>query len=192
MQATVVKVRLDRVRMKLGLAHGLVGRTDTLANIAVSNDALAAINGSFFEAYDTTAIKNPDHTLITNGAVIHIGNVGSMIGFNARDEARIARVQWTIRGSRNGHSDWPNGWFAYWINRSPSNATVTIFTRAWGTSTGFSSGTGSTGFSTGGLRCLRDRMYITMYPIKSTISAISTCFQYGCGSAGILSTVDGP
>jgi hypothetical protein len=139
--ASVVRVKLSAVQMKVGLAQGLVGHTDTLENIAKRYGAIAGIDGSFFEAYDPGVIKNPNHTLITNGEVVHVGNVGTMIGFHPDGKAKIQRVQWTIRGSRSGSSAWPNNWFAYWLNRYPTNSTVTIFTPAWGTSTGMAVGT---------------------------------------------------
>ena len=139
--ASILTVRLDEVLMKVGLAHGLVGRTESLSGIAQRYGALAAINGGFFEAYDNTPIKNPNHTLITNGAFVHIGNVGTMVGFQGDDAAKIGRVQWTIEGSRNGSTHWPDNWFAYWINRSPGASTVTVFTPAWGTETPGQGGT---------------------------------------------------
>jgi hypothetical protein len=140
LSASIIRARLDRVRMKLGLAQRIVGRTESLAGIATRYGAIGGINGSFFEAYVTTAIKNPDHTLITSGRVVHVGNVGTMVGFQSDGSARIQRITWTIRGSRNGSSAWPQGWFAYWINRLPTGPTVTVFTSAWGTSTGLSDG----------------------------------------------------
>lgn len=142
--AQVVKVRLSSVRMKIGLAQGLVGRTAELANIATREHAVAAINGSFFEAYEKTELKNPNHTLISDGRVLHIGNVGTLVAFDAFGSARIERRQFTILGSRNGSSKWPNSWFAYWLNRVPKGSAVTIYTSDFGSRTFATDGTSIT------------------------------------------------
>ena len=138
----VVKVRLDSVRLKAGLGQGLVGRTEPLANIARRYRAVAAINGGYFAAYKSTPIKNPVHTLITNGQTAHIGKIGSLLGFTAASEARIERVPLKIEGSLNNSFKWPDGWYAYWINRLPEGSrTITIFTPRWGRATGLNDGT---------------------------------------------------
>lgn len=139
---TVVRVDLGQAHVKLGLAKGKIGQVEDLASIAKRSKALAAINGSFFEAYTDRAIKNPEQSLIGNGRLIHKGSTGSMIGFTLGGEVRIGQPRWRIDGSRNGSSKWPNNWFAYWVNRFPTGKTVTIFTPDWGTSTGMTSGTG--------------------------------------------------
>jgi len=137
----LVKAKLDQVRIKVGLAQGRVGRTEELAGIAKRYRAVAAINGCFFDAYTNHPIKNPHHTLITDGQVVHKGNVGTLLGFTARNEARLERVEWTIEGSREGSYTYPHRWYAYWLNRFPTADTVTIFTPHWGTSTGLKDGT---------------------------------------------------
>jgi hypothetical protein len=80
-------------------------------------------------------------TLITEGKIVHKGALGPVIGFNRKGVARIQKVEWTIDGSLDGSSTWPNHWFAYWINRRPSNATVTVFNSYWGTETETHDGT---------------------------------------------------
>lgn len=136
----VVRVPLSRVRVRVGLAKGLVGRVESLAGIAQRYDASIAINGSFFDAYTSSPIKNPHHTLITSGTVVHKGNVGCMIGFNERNEARIDRVPLSIWGTVEDDSG-ASVWYAYWINRFPESAhTAVIFNRYWGSSTGLRDG----------------------------------------------------
>jgi hypothetical protein len=97
---------------------------------------MAALNGCFFDAYTSNSIKNPHHTLITDGQVVHKGNVGSIMGFTNNGEARLGRLPLKIIGSLDGRYRWPDNWFAYWINRYPeSGNTVTIFDRHWGNTT---------------------------------------------------------
>ncbi|MCS6830178.1 MAG: phosphodiester glycosidase family protein [Armatimonadota bacterium] len=124
------------MQVKIGLAKGLVGRVEPLDGIAQRYGASIAINGSFFDAYTSNPIKNPHHTLITDGTIVHKGNVGCIIGFSRYNEVRIDRLQLSIWGTV-GYREW----YAYWINRFPESAnTATIFTRYWGTETGLKDG----------------------------------------------------
>ena len=137
----MVKARLRSVRVKVGLAEGRVGHTESLAGIAERYKAVAAINGSFFDAYTSNPIKSPDNTLITNGVIVHKGNIGSLIGFTADNQARIERLPLRIEGGLDGDFTYPNNWYAYWVNRYPEHANVaTIFSPYWGRSTGLHDG----------------------------------------------------
>jgi exopolysaccharide biosynthesis protein len=136
----MVRVKLDRIRVKVALAHDHVGRTENLADMASRNKAIAAINGSFFDAYISNPIKNPEHTLITGGKIVHVGGVGTLCWFSASQQAMMERIKFTIEGSINGSYHYPQRWFAYWINRYPTADTITIFTPHWGSSTGLSDG----------------------------------------------------
>ncbi len=140
--ASTVEVDLDRVRIQVGLGQGHVGGTEALASMAKRENALAAINGSFFEAYEKRDRKNPGQSLISKGRLIHKGETGSMIGFTSANQVQIGQPRWRLSGSRDGSSKWPKSWFAYWVNRFPTSRTVTIFTPEWGSQTGMTSGTG--------------------------------------------------
>lgn len=137
----VVRADLRSVQVKVGLAWGRVARTESLEGIASRYGAITAINGSFFDAYTSKALKNPHHTLITDGRVVHKGNVGSLLGFTASNEAFMGRLPLKILGSLDGSEHWPNNWYAYWINRAPEGSeTVTIYDRYWGEETGINDG----------------------------------------------------
>jgi len=56
---TVIRVPREGYRVKVGLANGRVGSTASLASIAQSHGAGAAIHGCFFSAYTKDAIKPP-------------------------------------------------------------------------------------------------------------------------------------
>jgi exopolysaccharide biosynthesis protein len=99
---TLVQVHLDTVRIKIGLGHNQVGLTESLASMAKRHGALVGINGSYFQAYNDGAHKPPVMTLITNGEAVFTGNIGTTLGFTARNEARMDRatvVLDTLRGS---------------------------------------------------------------------------------------------
>lgn len=133
----VTGVRVDlkdpRVQVKAGLAYGHVGRTEGLAGIAQRYGAVAAINGSFFDAYTKNPLKNPDMTLISGGLLAFKSNIGCLLGFAADNTPRIGCVRHKLTGtvtSPDGHRQF---WHAYWVNRKPtSSPCVTIFTRQWG------------------------------------------------------------
>ncbi len=132
-----VKINLNdsHVQVKLGLAYDKVGRTESLSEIALRNNAKVAINGSFFDAYTSSELKNPDMSLIRKGRLIFKSNIGSVIGFNANNKPVIARVKYNLWGEVTDETAKVRKWHAYWINRKPtSNPCVTIFTSEWGSS----------------------------------------------------------
>jgi exopolysaccharide biosynthesis protein len=130
-----VKINLcdPKIKIKLGLAQGKVGRTESLEGIAKRNDAKVAINGSFFDAYSNSDLKNPDMSLIRNGNLVFKSNIGSIIGFNSNNIAVIARVKYSLWGEVISTEGKTRNWHAYWINRKPtSSPCITIFTPDWG------------------------------------------------------------
>jgi len=127
---------LEQTRVKLQLAGDTIGNVEELSSMAWRNGALAAINGSFFDAYSDLPKKNPTNALMTDGEWVHLSNIGTAMLFTADGDVRMERLSFKIEGSRNGSYDPPNSWYAYWINRFPTAQTVTIFTRAWGAETG--------------------------------------------------------
>jgi len=137
-----LKVRLSGVGVKVGLAGGRPGHVEPLDAIARRYHAVAAINGGDFEAYGALPLRNPNHTIITGGGFMFKGDVGDVLWFDADNRAEIDRIPLKIEGSLDGSWRWPNNWYAYWINRYPSNGsdTVTIFTPEWGERTGLPGG----------------------------------------------------
>ncbi len=140
--ADVLDVRLDAVRVRVGLGGGRPGRVESLDGIARRYHALAAINGGDYEAYGDAPIRDPNHTLITGGAMMFKGDVGDVLWFDVGGRASIDRIPLKIEGGLDGRWTWPNNWYAYWINRYPSGTgdTITIFTPEWGERTGLSGG----------------------------------------------------
>ncbi len=131
---TGVRVNLHdpSVHLRVGLAYDHVGRTEPLAEIAKRAGAVAAINGSFFDAYTKDALKNPDMSLITDGRLVFKSDIGTLLGFDADNTPHLGRFSERLAGwvTHEGHR---LEWFAYWINRAPTaTPCVTIFTRAWG------------------------------------------------------------
>lgn len=135
-RALYVSANLEQTRVKLQLAGDAVGQVEDLGSMASRKGALAAINGSFFDAYSDLPKKNPTNALMTDGEWVHISNIGTAMLFTANGDTRMERLSFKIEGFRNGSYDPPNYWYAFWINRFPTANTVTIFTKAWGGETG--------------------------------------------------------
>lgn len=124
-----------------GLADRKVGKVADLSSIAKAYNADIAINGTFFEAYG--GIPEPWGTVITQGQVAHVGNVGSAVGFTRDGQVLFDTLRVKIEGGANGSYSWPNNWYAYFVNRTPSqtgNAAI-LFTPHRGAKLGFAYGT---------------------------------------------------
>lgn len=87
--ANVVQVKLSTVRVRVGLAWGHVGATESLGGIVHDYNAIAAINGSFFDAYSSSQLKLPDNELITGSNPVSRADIGTVIGFTPDGEARM-------------------------------------------------------------------------------------------------------
>lgn len=133
-----VIVPLDRVRVRVALGNDRPGRTESLGRMASRHHAIVAINGGFFEAYSAGPIKNLIHTTVVDGTLVFKGDVGDELYFDRDNNAAIDRVPLRIEGALDGSYEYPNNWYAYWINRMPEGSadTVTIFTPDWGAQTG--------------------------------------------------------
>ena len=128
--ANIVRVPLDKYQMKVGLAQGRVGATDSLKNIVGRYKAVAGINGCFFDAYTKDAVKPPYHHLITGGEVIHLGNTGTTLGFDANGDYRMDQIRVTVRGEVKSEGGRGSSWYAYFVNHPVQSGTAaTIFNR---------------------------------------------------------------
>ena len=123
------------IRIEPVVANNQIGKTDSLKNIAnqIKSDGvevLAAINGTFFSAYDNNPL--PYGTIQRDGEVIHIGNTGSTIGFTDKNEVKIENLFIGISGTINDKDTW----YAWNINHPfDTMDAVTIFTPEYGKET---------------------------------------------------------
>jgi hypothetical protein len=139
----VVRVNLcdPRVRVSVGLGSDKVGATEDLLALARRKGAIAAINGTFFNAYEKGPVKDPVGTIITCGEVVHKGNTGTVFGITGDKKGMMAPVRFKIVGGIDGSEKWPNNWYSYFINRAPTSAnSVIIYTPLRGGTTGVSDG----------------------------------------------------
>lgn len=129
------------LKPKIALANGQVGTTQSLADMAKANNAVVAINGTFFSAYEGMPV--PWNHLIKNGKVVHLGNTGSAFGFTKDGQAKLEQLRIKINGSTDDSFKYPNNWYAFGVNHWPSETgnLAILFNSAWGKTLGFSHGT---------------------------------------------------
>ncbi|WP_285108598.1 phosphodiester glycosidase family protein [Paenibacillus sp. UMB4589-SE434] len=117
------------------------GTSAGLGAIVKANQAVAAINGTFFEAY--TGVPEPWGTLIINGKIEHVGNTGTIIGFDRQgnvlmDTLRI-QITGTVESKATGKK---NNWYTYFVNRTPAKdgSSAVLYTPMRGKNIGFTYG----------------------------------------------------
>lgn len=79
-----------------------IGHSESLSALAEQSEALIAINGGFFQCFDSNKPMDPYGTIIKNGRLIHKGEIGSTIGFTDSGSAKIAIVEPVITATING------------------------------------------------------------------------------------------
>ncbi len=115
-----------RIEIRHVLADDQIGRTESLESMAKRMGAIAAINGTFFNAY--TDDKQPHGVIQHNGHLLHNGTTGSVAGITGEQRLVIANVLPQIAGSKNGTA---YGWSAWGLNHDTTTAfptAVMIFT----------------------------------------------------------------
>lgn len=86
----VVEAKLSTVQVRVGLAWRHVGATESLGGIVKDYGAIAGINGSFFDAYNHSAVKPPNNELICMSEPVYCSDIGTVLGFTPDGEARMA------------------------------------------------------------------------------------------------------
>lgn len=98
-----------------------------LSQMAKENSCIAAINGTYFEAYNGVPV--PWGTIIKNGKVLHVGNMGSTAGITSSGKLMIDNLTIEFKGYINGeYRSIP------WRINHPSTEAdaITIFTPEYG------------------------------------------------------------
>jgi hypothetical protein len=135
--AIVVRAPLSRYRLGVALAGSRIGDSAWLASIAQASGAACAINGTFFAAY-AGETREPYGTLVINGRLLHLGDFGTRLDVFDDGSMRMVREGLQIRGSIDGSDRYPNDWYAYNLNQTPTSGTgAFIYTPDRGPSLGF-------------------------------------------------------
>ena len=129
-----LNITSGRLRAHTAVAKQGIGRVESFGSLLhQESGVVAAINGTFFDAYNKVGDQDPNMTLIRDGQVIHKGAIGTVVGFT-NNRAVMGRLDMPIRGSiESPRSRRPDFWYAYWINRTPTAPeNICIFTGARG------------------------------------------------------------
>ncbi|MGD8189289.1 phosphodiester glycosidase family protein [Brevibacillus ginsengisoli] len=119
----------ENVELKPVFAQGKVGMAEELNSMAKHNEAIAAINGTFFNAYDHQDLQ-PQGGIASNQQLLHWRGGPTLLGilnnnelfFGSADSVRIA-------GSRNDSWEWPQAWYAWFVNHLPTSQNeIVVFT----------------------------------------------------------------
>ncbi|MEN6325237.1 MAG: phosphodiester glycosidase family protein [Syntrophomonas sp.] len=116
-------------------AQNQICATDSLANMAQAAGAFAAINGTYFEAYNGTPV--PWGTIIKNGKLLHISQSGAVVGITSSGKLLVDRLSFDFEGYINGvYRAIP------WRINHPSTepGAITIFTPEYGTTVNLAPG----------------------------------------------------
>ena len=122
-KVTFLKIDLnnDHITPAMATAHNKINQTDALKNMAAASQAVAAINGTYFAAYNN-AMPLPDGTLVKDGKVLHITDAGCTVGFTPDNQVLIDFVKTRVQGYINDEE----GWVSYRINRSTPDPSATV------------------------------------------------------------------
>lgn len=129
---TLLDVPLGSFTPKVGLAKDHVGATESLAGIARRLGAVAAINGSFFDAYSNRPVRTPYHNLVVEGRLVSLSDHPTTLGVWPDGTVAIGQVKFRLEGD-SGHPDpWLRRWYAYGLNQYPERETcATFFDSHW-------------------------------------------------------------
>ncbi|HHX59394.1 MAG TPA: hypothetical protein GX707_01450 [Epulopiscium sp.] len=125
---TYVTINMNdsKVKVKTSTANNTVTQVQALKTLAAG--AKVGVNGTYFAAYNGDT-PLPDGTIISNGKVINITDIGSTIGFTADNKVLIDFVKTRVQGYINGEE----GWFTYRVNRpTPDESANIIYTPEYG------------------------------------------------------------
>jgi len=117
------------------LANGQMCSEDSLSAMAKSVNALSAINGTYFEAYNGVPV--PWGTIIKDGKVLHIGSGGAVMGITKDKQLLVDRLKITLTGYANGDA----AVYPWRINHpSTEDGAITIFTPEYGSKVNLQTG----------------------------------------------------
>ncbi len=108
-----------KVKVKIATAGNKVTRAAAIKDMA--NGAKASINGTYFAAYNGD-VPLPDGTLVSNGRVLHITDIGATIGFTSDNKVLIDFVTTRVQGYINGEE----AWTSYRVNRHTADSSATV------------------------------------------------------------------
>lgn len=120
-------------------AQNALGKTESLADIAKravddNTEVVAAINGTFFNAYSSTSSEPYGH-IINEGEMVHMASVAGSFGYFTEDNKFATdHIYVSVEGTIGAAWQYPYNWSVYAINHKTSSDY--ILTPYFGTNTG--------------------------------------------------------
>ncbi len=126
------------LRADVVLAQNTIGETESMKSLAKRTSAKAAVNGSYFQNYDSSKSQDPYGILIKNGNLIHSEGTGSAIGFTNNGTVKLDIIRSTVTASVGG-----TVYNVSLVNHTPAvnSNTVVMYNSVYGKSTRYEAGT---------------------------------------------------
>lgn len=123
-----IKLTMDEsVKVDLALANNKINSAQNLQALAKSEEGFAAINGTYFSAYNGD-MPLPFGTVIKDGKLLHKSTVGATIGFTEDNRVLMDYLDIYIAGYTNGVKNW----YAWNVNRpTTSKEGVILYTEEY-------------------------------------------------------------
>ncbi|RDV82335.1 stalk domain-containing protein [Ammonifex thiophilus] len=127
-------VRVDatdpRVQVFPVLAQGRTGRAESLASMAGRAGAVAAVNGTFFNAYSDLTSWG---ALADAGRVYRLGSGSGALSLGPGGLVEVARPDSHVEGRIDGKDDWKHWWYAWDVNCNFEDPeAIVVFTPQFG------------------------------------------------------------
>ena len=134
----VLVPKSSELKADVVLAQNAIGQTESLSSLAQRTSAKAAINGSYFQSYDSSKSQDPYGLIIKSGNLIHAEGTGSTIGFTRDGSVKLDIVRSIITATVGG-----SNYSVSLMNHTPAanSSTVVLFTSAYGKNTNCAIGT---------------------------------------------------
>lgn len=120
----------ENLALRVATANNNIGTVAHLSDIAKDHQAVAAINGTFFNAYDANDLQ-PMGAVMIDRTLQHYR--GSIVGIGVSSDGELSfgnANQIKITGGMNDSNVWPNTWYAWFLNHYPSSDDeIVVFTR---------------------------------------------------------------
>ena len=134
----VLVPKSSNLRADVALAQNSVGQTETMKSLAQRTSAKAAVNGSYFQSYDSSKSQDPYGILIKNGNLIHSESTGSTVAFTRNGSVKMEIVRSAVTATVGG-----TVYNVSLVNHTPaaSSNTVVLYNSAYGKNTNCAGGT---------------------------------------------------
>lgn len=121
----------SRLKADVVLAQNTIGKVEELNSMATRSSAKAAINGGFFQSFDSTKAQEPYGILIRDGKLVHSDNTGSTLGFTKDGTIKLDVIRSVITATVDG-----TDYTVSLMNHSAAvdSSTIALFTSAYGES----------------------------------------------------------